>query len=169
MVALVPFKKIKEGVFQILEYRTARQVLRDFSRKTCTNKNEQAKALYESVISYCPEIWSLRRFAEIFELSHTYLGLIINDKIKPEREEANSRKFTDQQERAMIKHALDKYNEEYPFTHVTFLEYIQLQFPDKTITIGYVNSFLIRRSGEITTKMASPLESCRFDVKIESA
>ncbi|KAA6396897.1 MAG: hypothetical protein EZS28_007581 [Streblomastix strix] len=142
MAKPVSIGKIRAELLNILDARTCRQILRELSSKSYETINQQIKDLHEAVITIAEQKWSLRRFAVIFDISHQYLGDIINGKTVKNGD---------------------------PFTHVTFLEYVQHQFPEIELTDGYTASFLSRREHQLTTKFASPMEDKRFDAPLESA
>ncbi|KAA6399601.1 MAG: hypothetical protein EZS28_004872 [Streblomastix strix] len=142
MAKPVSIGKIRAELLNILDARTCRQILRELSSKNYETRNQQIKDLHETVITVAEQKWSLRRFAVIFDISHQYLGDMIDGKTGKNGD---------------------------PFTHVTFHEDVQHQFPEIELTDGYTASFLSRREHQLTTKFASPMENKRFDAPLESA
>ncbi|KAA6385410.1 MAG: hypothetical protein EZS28_019064 [Streblomastix strix] len=104
-----------------------------------------------------------------FSFEKSRFGEVARSERIEKRTIAPAQKFTTKQGGAFLKEFKNRYNDGYPFTLATFTELIQKDHPQKSLTDGYKQSMLVRRSHDIKSYMLSLLEGLLLDIKQDSA
>ncbi|KAA6381068.1 MAG: hypothetical protein EZS28_023404, partial [Streblomastix strix] len=143
--------------------------MNDITRGNPRTRDDQIWALQRAMKEHSPQDQTYSKVCGVFSLDKNRFGEIARSERIEKRTIAPARKFTTKQEDAFVKEIQNRYNEGYPFTQAIYTEWIQKDHPQKSPIHGYIQSLLARRSRDIKSQIARPLQRLRFDVKLESA
>jgi hypothetical protein len=154
--------KRKLADFLLPKNRTAAILL--LCRQKPKSLSQQIRQVREVVFKLEPKKASCRSFEELFDMKRTSLSLVFRGIGKESEEPAPPHtKFSSEKEQEFVDEICKRYSDGSPFTPTLFCDWV-METEHVYVTRGYVTSFITRRSSQIQSGVASPLEVKRWTI-----
>jgi hypothetical protein len=126
-------------------------------------KRQQMKCTYDALENFAPKFATYRKLSWIFDLHKSRFATIIQQESDEDYAPGTNLKFPPEVEQQFVTEINSRYSDGLPFSPITFLAYVKT-ITDRSVTKGWVGSFVTRHSTEVMVGKAAPLERARFNV-----